>query len=64
MLGHVFAVIGIGFLDRFTLFDYALQLSLPSALALAMAVTTCCLAALYPALVAQRLSSAESLHYE
>ncbi len=48
-----------------TLFDYALQLSLPSALgALGLAVTTCCLAALYPALVAQRLSSAESLHYE
>jgi len=65
VLGHVFAAVGIGFLDRFTLFDYALAPSAGSALgALGLAVVTCCLAALYPALVAERLSSAESLHYE
>jgi putative ABC transport system permease protein len=65
VLGHVFAALGIGFLDRFTLFDYAFHVSVGSALgALGLAVITCCLAALYPALVAGRLSSAESLHYE
>lgn len=64
-LGHVFAAIGIGFLDHFTLFDYRLSLSPGSAIsALALALFSCSLAALYPALVAERLSSAESLHYE
>ena len=51
VLGHVFAAVGIGFLDRFTLFDYALAPSVGSALgALGLAVITCCLAALYPAI--------------
>jgi putative ABC transport system permease protein len=65
LLGHLFALIGVGFLDRFTLFEYSLSFSPVHALSvLLLAVLTCSAAALYPAFVAQRLSSAESLHYE
>ena len=65
VLGHLFAAISIAFLDRFTLFDYRLSLDLGHALGiLALSIVTCTLAALYPAMVANRVSSAESLHYE
>lgn len=65
LLGHAIGAISIAFLDRFTLFDYRLVASPEAGLAIAgLAVVTCCLAAVYPAVVANRLSSAESLHYE
>jgi ABC-type antimicrobial peptide transport system permease subunit len=65
VLGHAFGAVSVAFLDRFTLFDYRLVLS-PAASAgmVLMAVLVCSLAAIYPALVASRVSSAESLHYE
>jgi putative ABC transport system permease protein len=64
-LGHAFGALSIAFLDRFTLFDYSLALSLESGVwTLLMAVAVCSLAAVYPAMVAGRVSSAESLHYE
>ena len=65
VLGHVFAAVRIAFLDCFTLFDYRLSLDLDQALGiLALSDSTCTLAAVYAALVANRASSAESLHDE
>ncbi len=64
-LGHTVGAISIAFLDRFTLFEYELVFSAQATVLIsALVVTTCCLAAVYPALVANRVSSAESLHYE
>jgi putative ABC transport system permease protein len=65
VLGHTVGAISVSFLDRFTLFDYQFVFS-PQAGALffLLAVATCSLAAIYPAVVATRISSAESLHYE
>jgi putative ABC transport system permease protein len=65
VLGHALGAISVAFLDRFTLFDYQFVFS-PGAGALIslLAVATCCLSAIYPSIVANRISSAESLHYE
>jgi ABC-type antimicrobial peptide transport system permease subunit len=64
-LGHTLGAISVSFLDRFTLFEYRFVFSpLAGVLVCLLAVATCCLAALYPAVVANRISSAESLHYE
>jgi len=64
-LGHAVGAVSVAFLDRFTLFKYELVLSPTASLAISgLALLTCTLAALYPALVANRVSSAESLHYE
>jgi putative ABC transport system permease protein len=63
--GHIVGAISVSFLDRFTLFDYRFVFSPPAGvLFFLFAVVTCCLAAVYPAIVANRISSAESLHYE
>ena len=65
VLGHSLGAISIAFLDRFTLFDYQLVISFRAGLTISLlTVATCCLAAVYPAAVAGRVSSAESLHYE
>jgi putative ABC transport system permease protein len=65
VLGHTVGAISVSFLDRFTLFDYQFVFSPRSGvLFFLFAVATCCLAAVYPAVVANRISSAESLHYE
>ena len=65
VLGHTVGAISVAFLDRFTLFDYQFVVSVRAGLWIALlAVATCCVAAIYPALVADRISSAESLHYE
>ena len=65
VLGHTVGGISVAFLDRFTLFEYGLAVSFRSGLLISLlAVGTCCVAAIYPALVANRISSAESLHYE
>jgi putative ABC transport system permease protein len=65
ILGHTVGAISVSFLDRFTLFDYQFVFSLRSGvLFIVLAIATCCIAALYPAVMANRISSAESLHYE
>jgi putative ABC transport system permease protein len=65
LLGHTIGALSVSFLDRFTLFDYQFIFSPRSGvLFFLFAVATCCLAAVYPAVVANRISSAESLHYE
>ena len=65
LLGHTLGAISIAFLDRFTLFDYRFVFSpVAGAVISLLAMATCCLAAVYPALVANRISSAESLYYE
>jgi putative ABC transport system permease protein len=65
VLGHTVGAISVSFLDRFTLFDYQFVFSLRSGvLFFLFSIAICCLAAVYPAIVANRVSSAESLHYE
>jgi putative ABC transport system permease protein len=64
-LGHAMGAISVSFLDRFTLFDYEFVFSFrDSALVSLLAVLVCCAAAVYPGWIANRVSSAESLHYE
>lgn len=65
VLGHTIGAVSVAFLDRFTLFRYELVLSPVASLTISgLTLLACTLAALYPALVANRVSSAESLHYE
>ncbi len=64
-LGNAMGAISVSFLDRFTLFEYEFVFSVRDSLWISLlAVATCSVAALYPAFVANRISSAESLHYE
>lgn len=64
-LGNAMGAVSVSFLDRFTLFNYRFVFSYTgSVLISALAVLVCCLAALYPAWLAYKVSSAESLHYE
>jgi len=57
--------VSISFLDRYTLFDYELILSVKVSLIItALAIAACTVAAILPAVAAYRTSSAESLHYE
>ena len=64
-LGHLIGLVSVAFLDEFTLFDYRFVFSFTSSAAIALlAAITCAAASLYPAWVAPRISSAESLHYE
>lgn len=63
--GNALGAISVSFLDHFTLFDYRFRLSVADTLLFsALCIVTCSVAAIYPALVAARTSSAESLHYE
>jgi putative ABC transport system permease protein len=65
VIGNGLGAISIRFLDHFTLFDYFLRISLPATMYIsAMCVLTCVAASIYPAFIANRASSAESLHYE
>jgi putative ABC transport system permease protein len=65
LLGHGLGMVSVSFLDRFTLFEYAFSFSVRDSLAIyVLTVVTCCVAAAYPARVATRPSTAESLHYE
>jgi putative ABC transport system permease protein len=65
VLSTVLGVISASFLDRFTLFDYQYVWStMATVLIGCFAVLTCCLSALYPAILATRISATESLHYE
>lgn len=65
IVGNILGAISVSFLDHFTLFDYQFRLSLSdTALFSALCILVCCVSAIYPAMVATRLSSAESLQYE
>lgn len=65
MLGTALGIVSISFLDNFTLFKYEYVWSTKATLMIAaFAVFTCCVSAIYPAIVATRISTAESLHYE
>ncbi len=65
VLGNIIGAISIAFLDRFTLFEYRFSFSFTASVMITLLMLlTCTLAAIYPALVANRISSAESLHYE
>jgi putative ABC transport system permease protein len=65
MLGTALGVVSVSFLDQFTLFQYQYVWSTrATALIAGFAVFTCCVSAIYPAIIATRISTAESLHYE
>lgn len=65
VLGNTVGAISVAFLDRFTLFEYRFVFSFSASVMITLlTLLTCTLAAVYPALVANRISSAESLHYE
>ncbi len=65
VVGNALGAVSVSFLDHFTLFDYAIRLSWQATALFSLAcVGTCLVAAIYPAFVAIRMSSAESLHYE
>lgn len=65
IIGNGLGAISIRFLDHFTLFDYSLRISLPATVYIsALCILTCVIASIYPAFIANRASSAESLHYE
>ena len=65
VIGNGLGAISIRFLDHFTLFDYFLRISVPATLYIsALCVLTCVIASVYPAFIANRASSAESLYYE
>ncbi len=65
ILGNAMGAISVSFLDRFTLFEYEFVFSIrDSVLVSLLAVAVCAVAAIYPGRVANRISSAESLHYE
>lgn len=65
LLGTALGMVSISFLDQFTLFQYEYIWSTKVTLLIAgFAVFTCCVSAIYPAIVATKISTAESLHYE
>jgi putative ABC transport system permease protein len=65
VVGNILGAVSISFLDHFTLFDYQIRLSWQATLVFSLVCFgTCLIAAIYPAFVAIRMSSAESLHYE
>ena len=64
IVGNALGAISGSFLDHFTLFDYQFRLSArDTALFSGLCILVCCVAAIYSAIVAIRMSSAESLHY-
>ena len=65
VVGNILGAVSVSFLDRFSLFDYRFVFSPgDTAWITILALITCSIAALYPAVSAARISSAESLHYE
>jgi putative ABC transport system permease protein len=65
LLGTALGMVSVSFLDSFTLFEYNYVWSTTETLSIVLfAVFTCCLSAIYPAMVATKVSTAESLHYE
>jgi len=65
VLGNALGAVSVQFLDSYTLFEYGFRFSWQATAQITvLAIVTCAVAAAYPALVATRTSSAESLHYE
>ena len=65
IVGNALGAISVSFLDHFTLFDCQFCLSAKdTALFSGLCIFVCGIAAIYSAIVANRMSSAESLHYE
>ena len=65
ILGTALGALSVSFLDHFTLFDYAFRFSIGTTVAVTLlALLTCCVAAIYPAVAAARVPVAEALHYE
>jgi len=65
VLGTILGHVTVSFLDHFTLFHYQYVWSIKATLGISLlAILSCCLSAIYPAVVATRISTAESLHYE
>ena len=65
IIGSLLAMVSITFLDRFTLFEYHFVFSWHETFWISLlALFTCSISAIYPALGAMRISAAESLHYE
>ena len=65
VLGTALGVISVSFLNHFTLFQYEYVWSTIATLLIScLAIFTCCVSAIYPALIATKISTAESLHYE
>ena len=64
-LGTILGHVTVAFLDHFTLFHYQYVWSLQATVGISLlAILSCCLASIYPAIMATRISTAESLHYE
>jgi len=65
IIGNILGAVSVSFLDHFTLFDYRFLMSFHATGVISLiCIGTCLVAAIYPAVVAVRTSSAESLHYE
>ena len=65
LLGNLIGLVSVGFLDRFTLFEYGFELNwLSIALVACLCIATCIAASLYPAMGAAKVAGAEALHYE
>ncbi len=65
LLGTALGIVSVSFLDHFTLFKYEYVWSTKTTLLISgFAVFTCCVSAIYPAIIATKISTAESLHYE
>ncbi|MBK19150.1 MAG: hypothetical protein CMM52_09995 [Rhodospirillaceae bacterium] len=65
VVGNILGAVSVSFLDHFTLFDYRFLISIYATGVISLiCIVTCLIASIYPAVVAARTSSAESLHYE
>jgi len=65
IVGNALGAISVSFLDHFTLFEYQFRLSAEYTILFSgLCIFVCSIAAIYPAIVATRMSSAESLQYE
>ena len=65
ILGTALGMVSVSFLDHFTLFEYEYIWSTKATLLIScFAILTCCISAIYPAIIATKISTAESLHYE
>lgn len=65
LLGIALGIISVSFLNHFTLFEYEYVGSVLAETSIfCLALFTCLISAIYPALTATRISTAESLQYE
>ncbi|MBF0357867.1 MAG: ABC transporter permease, partial [Magnetococcales bacterium] len=65
VMGSAIGSVSVRFLDRFTPINYTYDFAIGPQIGVTILILFCCgLSAIYPALAASRISSAESLHYE